>query len=474
MNKPTRSGKWWATMPLAVLTTAFGTAAAIAPGASAADGSWPTPPNVAVTHDLTTSNIETYVAVNPRDPRNLLATARVRTPDNPELGYIGTYASFDGGATWHDNGVLPQPAGFDFTADSTVQFTADGVGLVVAEGQVNGHVNSGPGGVFVWRTTDGGRSFSAPQTITPPGMPTDHTWVAVAPRGSGDHDAYVIWNSDSHVEFTRSTDDGMTFAPPRAVITAPSGLRAFATVASAGPDGHVNLSYSFASPSSSVTAGAPGTYTRYVLTSQDAGLTFGQPAPTAAAPALFHLPDGLAQTNMQNIATDPATGAVFLTMAEPRPDGKGTDIELWQSRDRGRTWAGPQQVNTVSADQIYDIQPQIALTSDGKPMISYFEVNAGQAVEVLARPAADGGFTSQTLSTASFDPMLSKLTLPDPDFPSVVTIGDFQGLAVSRNRVYAVWNDTRDGGQAQVYFAATTVDGGPSAHRGASAGQHHG
>ena len=70
--------------------------------ALAADGRRPTgtPANVRVTHDGYPVHLEPCLAVNPRDPRNLLAACELTMP-------MGAYASFDGGQSWQSTGPLP-------------------------------------------------------------------------------------------------------------------------------------------------------------------------------------------------------------------------------------------------------------------------------------------------------------------------------------------------------------------------------
>ena len=71
---------------------------------------------VQVSHDQFGAHAEPAVAVNPRNPRNLLAASMVF---QGRAGGLATYASFDGGLTWQSSGVLPGAAP-DNDADVTV------------------------------------------------------------------------------------------------------------------------------------------------------------------------------------------------------------------------------------------------------------------------------------------------------------------------------------------------------------------
>ena len=86
----------------------------------------------------------------------------------------------------------------------TVAFGGDGRGYVCAAR--SGHGSDLSAGnpdadraVYVWRTDDGGRTFSAPVTLVE-GAYSDHPWVAAGPgRTPEGHNVYVAWGAgDSH------------------------------------------------------------------------------------------------------------------------------------------------------------------------------------------------------------------------------------------------------------------------------------
>src|SRR5215472_9528689 len=147
-----------------------GAAAAVAAGLPPAVWAAGRPPragvaNVRVSHDHYGVHVEPSVAANPRRPRQLLAACQASPTANPQLN--ATYLSFDGGATWQ-NGALPRPPAGQAppSDDVTVAFDPRGRGYLCASRAANT-----PGGraLFVWRTDDGGRSFSAPLALAPEG-----------------------------------------------------------------------------------------------------------------------------------------------------------------------------------------------------------------------------------------------------------------------------------------------------------------
>jgi hypothetical protein len=59
------------------------------------------------------------------------------------------------------------------------------------------------GGIFIWRTTDEGRSFSKPQAVYIGRGFQDHPWLAA----NGTH-LYLAWTNDAGLEFSASDDAG--------------------------------------------------------------------------------------------------------------------------------------------------------------------------------------------------------------------------------------------------------------------------
>jgi hypothetical protein len=199
-------------------------AAGIPSGALAMQDRAPT--NVRVSHDGHGDHYEPCLAVNPRDPRNLLAVCQLMN------GGPATYSSFDGGRIWRSNGQLSLPAGVVAGGNCTVGFDGAGRGLVCSllvalpsPGAPKGSTVS----VGVWRTDDGGRSFTPPMTVS--GSATgvfDHPWLATERRFP--HTVHLVWTEgttpgvNTALIYTRSTDGGQTFEAPRTIASDPRGL----------------------------------------------------------------------------------------------------------------------------------------------------------------------------------------------------------------------------------------------------------
>src|SRR6516164_1978634 len=176
--------------------------------------------NVRVSLDRYGEHVGPSLAANALHPAQLLVACQ-GSPFTPE--FIVTYRSVDGGASWRTGAMPAQPAAGPAGDDVTVAFGGDGRGYVCAARSGHGS-NLSPANpdanraVYVWRTGDGGRTFSAPVTLVE-GVYSDHPWVAAgqgqAPSG---HNVYVAWGtgaSHTALDFTRSTNGGESFEPPR-------------------------------------------------------------------------------------------------------------------------------------------------------------------------------------------------------------------------------------------------------------------
>ena len=178
---------------LLIAPAAAALAAAFVTGCGAAHTTTGSPPPTAsgqpapagvvqVSHDQFGAHAEPAVAVNPRNPRNLLAASQVF---QGQARVLATYASFDGGVTWHSNGLLPGAAlGYD--ADVTVTFDQAGHGYV--SGGMSHGAAAEAGTAYVWQTDDGGRHFG-PAVAAMPGH-VDHPVLAADPT-PGSSDLYL-------------------------------------------------------------------------------------------------------------------------------------------------------------------------------------------------------------------------------------------------------------------------------------------
>ena len=391
---------------------------------------------------------EPYLAVDPTNPHNLLGAAQ--DIDASSWPTPGTFASFDGGMTWQDNGALPLPKGEKGGGVVTVAFSPQGIGFVASLAGANWHqldANS----VLVWRTENGGKSFSQPVEVSQDRKEqVDHPWMAIdASHGPHAGTIYVVWAADdphtypfhSNLLLSRSTDDGRTFDTPRIIFHATHTFPAV-VVLNVGADGSVNIFYTLADGARNPFEPPYPSFARQVISSFDGGKTFGKPQTISQSPVFLSL-GPMTTANIQAAAADPTGDHLYLTMAAYRAGTSHTDILLWHSQDHGQTWTGPVRVNNDPLTSPVDcFQAQIVVTGQGIVYVSYFKLVQGRVDVFLAKSTTHGAsFQSvQQVNTVSFDPAQG-----DQHREKGGWIGDYQGLATANKQVYPFWNDTRTG-----------------------------
>jgi TAT (twin-arginine translocation) pathway signal sequence len=406
--------------------------------------------NVHVSHDHYGVHIEPSVAANPRHPRQLLAACQASHTANPR--FIATYLSFDAGATWQ-NGALPRPPAGQAppSDDVTVAFDPQGRGYLCASRAANT-----PGGraMFVYRTDDCGRSFSAPLALAPEGVPMiDHQAIAAgAGQTPAQRNVYVTWAGGADylhrldLGFTRSTDGGHSFEPPRTILTdlRPSNLTAGPRLA-AGPRGLVCAACPEAAhfpPGRFPPGRAPDMVAQMMaVCSTDYGQSFAAPVPLGWGAAIISLPGGVfANGSDPAVAVAPHGDALYAAYTTHQPGAAHSDIVVTASHDRGRTWTTP--VPATPHDEVIYFQPNLAVDAAGRVAISAFALAHGLVSQVLllSRPHQLRFRAPRRVTTAPFDPH-------SPTHPKdgAWWIGDYQGITASAGAFHLIWNDTRTG-----------------------------
>lgn len=201
---------------------------------------------------LPTQN-ESSIAVNPNNPKNLIASA-VDYRDNSSSW---VYVSHDGGKTW-ENINLGKVNGWRSSNDPSVMFDKDGTGYMV-----NGafpSVASGENGVYIHRTTDEGRTWESHIPVIehrgelePDSLFEDKYYIEVDNSDDSPYRGhlYIPWkrvtpgDSATQIVVTKSTDKGNTWSTPVNVSERLAGSSEDTTfgqsfpLVSTGPEGEV-------------------------------------------------------------------------------------------------------------------------------------------------------------------------------------------------------------------------------------------
>ena len=389
------------------------------------------PANVRVSQDEFVAHAEPCLAVNPRDPRNLLGACIAH--DDEGGTHIGAYASFDAGASWRSLGGLEDSAD---GRDPTVTFDPNGRGYVCANTD----------DLHIWPTHDGGRTFGAPVLATR-GHKLDHPWLAADPSPgppSTTH-LYGIWTGgpdNTQLEFGRSATAAAA-SSPHAPSTPCAGRRRRTSPPR------------WSRPATT----APSTPSTGCGRRSQRAAAAGVPRPDQGR--LLHRPRGdlgragRAGTGVMEIRVQPDTNGLGLptVVAHPhrqltaaafvvrQPGTPSADIAVCQSRNQGRTGPHPGWCRGPATTP---------------PIFSRSRRSTRPARWPCRRsPTGEGRSTwwcSPPSPTARFGPPVRVTSRPfDPARGTLSGkhgawwIGDYQGLASAAGRIHPFWNDPAPG-----------------------------
>ena len=371
----------------------------------------------------------------------------LRTVTGASTSFSALYLSADGGAAWHPANLgssatsTQQPPNPSPSVTPSTSDTATALAFFDAEtGLLVGSTATGSGAV--WRTSDGGRTWSAPITL-PSAPPTS---VAVW----GTQDAWV--GTDCGGTATSTCEPG--------VLASSDGGRTWLRTSSTAV---TSLSFGDATHGWATMPGGPavGGAAGGLLASDDGGRTWsshGNPCPADGWPAGVSFPsaqDGsIGCTGMSGGGTAAkwvlgttdggATWTVRAGVPEPgsgpsvgsidfgdtlaglviRPDGVGmwwgVRGETERTADGGRTWAAG-----LPGEFAVDIPASISVPTDADWFALLWDGNIGEQV---VQASYDGGRTWTTVSPSPTVPTAAEVTLPlGSGHSMVLTIDDESG-----------------------------------------------
>jgi hypothetical protein len=441
------------------------------------------------------SETEPRLAVDPIDPNHLVGVFMQDRWSNGSARGLVAGVSFDGGRRWQEVVIpgLSLCSGGDFhrAADPGVSFAPNGDLYLSAFG-----VDKGPSGlnartaVLATKSTDGGLTWTAPVTIdlqipAETGRQGDDFPVITADR-TDPQIAYVVFSIDRNREmFSRTTDGGQTWEPPRILYDPRPGPIVFANPIVVQPDGSLINFLHMTNPGADPEL--------LLLRSSDRGQTW-TPQPIRIATQQYVavtdpdtgqlVADGFPGT-ASDVAGDPSNGNLYAVWQDGRFNGRQHDaIAFSMSTDGGLTWSEPIQINQtptgIDPGNQQAFLPTIQVAQDGTVGVTYYDFRfndpqPGLATDywfVHANPSDPGGLTNPAnwahelrLTNASFD--LERA----PNTVRGLFVGDYEGLAAAGNSFRAFWAQPGRRDPANVFFRRIDArhhrtDGGDDAREG--------
>jgi len=400
---------------------------------------------------------EIDVATDPNNHDHLAAVMMVPWPTQyalkpyDSMEWTGLAESSDGGVTWEyhalpgypgDSAPNPWGAGTWALGDAVVGFLPDGslaMSLlpIRAPVQISLFFAVFPWGSFTPSLTneiakgalgvDG--AYDVPTSQEGPHVDKDQLFV------DGTTGAVYIgyserWqvSEEARAMFTKSTDGGHTFTPPKAIDPPfPSYIGSRQHQMGTWPfltkDGVLHVTYTDA------TVG-----TLKIVDSTDGGATFSKPRAISTHPGQFLTSVALDQTG------GPNDGTIYVAESDTR--NQDSDAFLQVSRDDGKTWEDGVRINQDAVGNGRQLKmPEAVVEPDGAVDVVYMqEVSGPNDYNAFVARSIDGGrsFTEYKVSSASTNPACFN------NQPSFLThLGDYLGITYDKTGVVAIWEDGR-------------------------------
>ncbi|HJP65780.1 MAG TPA: sialidase family protein [Actinomycetota bacterium] len=427
---------------------------------------------------------EPVLAIDPTNPRRMLVAAIDQNYSNTNAygswaGAVHLYRSSDGGSRWTDGGLFlgPNDGGTWTSGDPSLAFDRRGRAWLVmladdtarTPGRL-GSFYSKRGGVYVYRSDDGGRRWRGPfQAVTRVVNRADRVCagpdkelVAVGRPGEvfiaytmfhndcprNQIEAYrsllVSGQDDIDILLVRSTDGGRTWSPPTRIWHA----YAVGAQPAVGPDGTIFVAFTTTAPLGStsvcplwegaVIERAARELEVVVASSNDDGHTWRYER-RASCDLSLYTSEGTTGLGARivSISVDPSDGRAYVLWSSFLSN-PSFGVHAMSSGDGGRTWS---PTVSVTPFQLADsFLPSVAASAGVARAMWLTTADLGRTFDVLTASSTDGGSTWSAPTSLSTAPSSGDGEL-----------GDYIWIDVVRRTVAAAWTDFRSGPATNIF-----------------------
>jgi hypothetical protein len=385
--------------------------------------------------------IEPHLAVNPKNPNNLLAGSIVVT--KPDLSGLdcATFTSLDGGQTWKRRDF-----GLATCADPWIAFMLDGTAVF----SVLETTASGEDQLLIYRSKDGGQSWAdKPVNL---GAGHDHQTFAVDTTGkqfagslyiaSGRPIQNKAGKSRSAVYVARSTDGGASFQKPEHVISSNLSYGAQSSVVLS--DGTLLVNFAdFQRRGDRRRLESPR---EWLVASTDGGKTFSE--------SLFISETCDTRVGWSSLAVDASNSKFRDRVYHICGRKQFAGLQISYSDNQGEKWSDPIRIDREGNFTPYIKNPTMAINKDGIVGIAWYDARNDpsgaksifRCQEIYFTISLDGGqtFLPETkVSSQRSCPLNPQHTQTALRFPGG---GDYMGLVATPDGAFHImWADSRTG-----------------------------
>jgi hypothetical protein len=373
------------------------------------------------------------VAVNPRNPNNLVFTSTVFQPSPGLLPAGGCFLAYsnNGGKTWTQ---VAWPLGSrPLCGESNLAVDSRGT-FYILNNQVSGDLATDlTNRVVVSRSTDGGRTWTGPVT-TPLLLSGAPTLRVDAATGKVYAVGGAKWEYPSAVSV--SSDHGQTWSTPQVIPGPMPCVEVAPGITPCGYPGREIAVYDGILVSAAQEAG--GNVTFYA--SRDDGKAWTATTVTSskgtAVPAgtgdLVPTPAlGAADDPVPWVSADPTHRGRFAVMV-PR----GSDLEVYVTSDSGKTWTGPAVIDAANADR------------------PWFDFGTDGVLGVMWRTTTGNAYSAVSFDHGhSFSAPLQVNAVTEPAGQYGPPGDRWSDITVTGGYAYITWADGRNGAPLDGIFA---------------------
>lgn len=394
------------------------------------------------------AEVEPMLARQPADGRQWVAVWQQDRWSDGGARAVVSAVTRDGGATWQRTlhpfsrcgGAASGSSGdFERVSDPWVDIGADGVvHLLALAFSGREFTATGVTALLASRSTDGGRSYSAPQVLlADPGAAFFNDKGAITVDTLAPRFVYAVWDrldaaGNGPTWMARSTDGGASWEPAREIHLPTAGgggtsqtIGNRILVLPAGPDAGTLVNVF-----TQIDTGSGVANRVRVIRSGDHGLTWGPPITVAEhrgvgttdAPSGKAVRDG---SVLPSAAVAP-DGTLWVAWQDSRFSGGVRDaIAVSRSDDGGRSWSVPRAANADLG--VAAFVPTLAVRDDGRLGVSYYDLrpNTPAPDTLLAGAWLASTTDGLTWSDTVLWPLFDLAQAPDA---RGLFLGDYQGL----------------------------------------------
>jgi len=431
----------------AIVAIAFGTAPCLSSASAQTGVQVNTDPGTGLDVIGDAANEPTMV-VNPTDPLNVIIGWRQFPTIESAFRKAGVSHSTDGGHTWSGIATLPDAPGPPNPQQTDPVLSANAAGTIFFWSE-----RFEPSfGLFVYPSEDGGETWDTPASV-PLTNTGDKGWLEIdVTGGTGNDHQYGVWtgnyNTNPHIFFVRSIDDGETFSAPVRISDA-AGTKWMSHLA-VGPAGELYVAWRNY-PQNAI----------FITKSTNANDPDETPTFDALGAGGFggldvEVDEGndpgfipINPTGFHQIWVDvdrsggPRNGFVYCLWADDRNDV--CDIMFARSEDGGAAWINGIRVNDDAlGNDVYQWMAAMDVAPDGRIDAVWYDTRDdpdNERSSLYYSFSDDGGATWSTNRRISddFDTTIG--------FPVQQKIGDYNQIRSDSLGVHTVYAATYNGGQ---------------------------